>query len=740
MKLVKYQADYDRDRVAYDVVFPSPLPPEQVKALFSALSTSISRPVVPLAPRQTVVVETWVSETGFSYKLLIPWQIAEHVMSEVRHLIPGASIEKSDNRPKPAWDDAAVIGLSDKNATINVANAEIVATDILSALVQAMNPGERAIMQWIIAPVGHEHPPGKETVMPSNRYGMWNALLNIQAGPGEIADLQAKLEHPRYYAVGHIAARAESKSRASYLVQKVIDNLRTANGAARFTARSANLENLRNEINHAWTPPTFPATLNAAEISIIAGLPLGAPYVTGLPSARTRPMFVPGIVPQVGTILGETTMPGSKRKVAVDLERRLQHTRILGPTSAGKTWLAVNMVVQDMEAGNGVVIIDPKGDLYNRVLDRIPEERIEDVIVWNLEDTDFPLGFNILRQGSSRGSIDELNTLLSTMYPESMTVPQLLYHGLHALAETGTFVDMPSMIKPGDGEEQWRNQLIRSVKDRHVRAFWEAYKRDSDGPRGRVDNDAAILARRIWPFVSRAEIRNSLGQVESSFTMPEVVSGSKILLVHLNGVRIGKQAAGIMGALILNALYTAVRTEPHEKPVMLYMDEFQNSVNTMPTDPADMLAESRSFGLSMNLIHQNIGQLTNSALQDAVASNCRTQIAFQLTTDAERMARQFGRKVTASDLLSLPARQAIAAVATENGNSEPFTLRTMNAARITGNRFRVLQRSREKYGRPVDEVEAAMEARRQLGAATAAPPDLFEKKLNQRNEGESNVR
>lgn len=722
MKLLKSQDEFDRERVAYNVVLPSPLPPEQVQAFLTALATSIHPQWLPFTGRQSIAIETLATEGGFSYRLLIPWQIAENVTSELRHLIPGTIIEESSDRTHPAWDDVVEIGLSDKERTINTGRSDVVATDILNALTHALKNGEKALLQWVIAPVGHETPPSKDASLTSSRHGIWSSVLNIEASREEVEDRRSKVAHPRYHVIGRIGARASTPARAKHIVNNILGALRTANGAARFTAHEGTIEYTRDILNKASTPLIFPATLNAAELTTVAGLPLGAPYVTGMPATRTRPIYVPGIVPKDGTILGNSTMPGTTRPIGMDVFSRLQHSRIIGPSGTGKTWLGVDMAVQDMIDGRSVVVIDPKGDLYTRVLERVPDHRVHDVIVWNLADRDHPIGFNVLRQGTHEGAIDELNLLISNLFPESLTVPQVMYHGLHSLAEAGTLVDLPSMIKPDDDERKWRDGVIKNVKDAQIRAYWETYKRDEAKSRtlSRSDIEAATLARRIWPFVSRPEIRNSLGQLESTFTMPDLVANSKILLVHLNGVRIGKQAAGLMGTLIMSALYRAVRTELHTQPVMLYMDEFQNFV-TMPTDPGDMLAESRSFGLSMNLIHQNLDQLTDRSLRAAISSNCRTQISFQLSGDAQAMAREFGGKITPSDLEHLRRREAIAKVATPSGVSEPFTLMTRDAKPPTGNMDRVLHLSRTKYGRPVAEVEAEIAARRQAGP-TSAPP------------------
>jgi hypothetical protein len=307
-----------------------------------------------------------------------------------------------------------------------------------------------------------------------------------------------------------------------------------------------------------------------------------------------------------------------------------------------------------------------------------------------------------------------------------------MYFGLHALAEHGTFVDLPSFIRPEGDEVSWRNKIIRQLKDPQVKKFWENYTQQGKSEQAStIDRDLATLQRRIWPFISRPEIRNSLGQQQSSFTMDDVVSSSKILVVRLNRERIGRQAAGMMASLIMSSLWSAVRTTPHERPVMLFMDEFQDFL-TMPTDPSEMLAQSRSFGLGMVLSHQHLGQLTNSELRAAVLANARSKIVFQTSAeDARRMAGEMGSGVTAEDLQNLQTREAIARVVTDAGVSSAFTLRTRDASPPTGMYQAALAHSRATYGRPVAEVEAEIEARRSAEVATAPPANLWRRKTDE---------
>ena len=77
----------------------------------------------------------------------------------------------------------------------------------------------------------------------------------------------------------------------------------------------------------------------------------------------------------------QASYPGMERPLALSLPDSLRHLHVIGPTGAGKSTLMLGLITQDMAAGRGVVVVDPKGDLVADVLDRVPPERTGDVVV-----------------------------------------------------------------------------------------------------------------------------------------------------------------------------------------------------------------------------------------------------------------------------------------------------------------------------------------------------------------------
>lgn len=706
----------DARRRVYLLTHPSDLTEQRVAAFMHSISGTLRTKVLGFLSVPTIVFETWATDQGIVHRLLVPPSVATFVVQHLESMIPGVHVAEDKERPEVQWDEVTELGMTHPARQINIPSGTDLSHSMLAS-VQSLEGDQTVLIQWVIGPKIPEKPPISGAQTRSYEAGVFDRLVGrLDAKSDEIEDRRKKLEHANFLAVGRIAVKGQ-EGQAKQLTQNALLALSTTTtGGNRFVRKTTTGPKAIAAANNASTPYNFPAQLSVPELTALVSWSVGTPYIAGLPKSRTRVIHVNNSVPTSGpgmTTIGASNAKGKERDIAIAEIDRMMHVHIMGPIGSGKTMLSTSMAEQDMKSGRGVVLIETKGDLFHAIMERVPAHRLKDVIVWDLDDESFPVGFNVLKQGSSRAAVNELVNLITTLYPESgplTTGP--LYHGLHALAEVegSSLVDLMTLVSPEtDEQREWRRQLVPQIQSRAIRKYWEERLTKDKAIEAR---EAEPLKRRFWQFTSRSEIRNSLGQSDSSFTMDDVVQEGKILLVNLNGTRIGNDSASVIGTLIVSALWNSVRRVQHDQPVILYLDEFQNFV-TMPTDPAEMLAQSRSFGLGMVLAHQHTGQLDRE-LRDAVLANARSKIVFQTSqADARLMASEFGAQFKADDFLNLERREAIARVATASGVSAGFTMKTKDITPATANPRLIRETSREAYGRPVDDVERAIEARYQ---------------------------
>ncbi|MFD6072778.1 type IV secretory system conjugative DNA transfer family protein [Amycolatopsis lurida] len=693
---------------AFTLTFPVDVQAAQVQAwLRSVIGTSRSS----WQRRPTMTFELWAAGRGLTHRLLVPAAQADYVSSQLRSLLPGIRVTPKQPSTYPAWSAAVELAMSHPLRTLYVPAVEPVSATLLASL-QGLRADETVLLQLVATPAARENAPVVSGGSPIEK-----ARRKEEGG---------KLADPNFLVTIRVAVRAGTELRIAHLLSQVHTAFKSLNGPKmRFKQKFGTRKSgVSKRIERAAGNLLYGAQLSITEMSAVIGWPIGAPHVAGLPTGRARQLPAGGAIPRSGRVIGKSNFPGAERPVAVSYGEATKHVHILGPTGTGKTTLLANMVATDMRQGYGVIVLESKGDLFHLAMRAVPRRRIKDVIVLDVNDTEYPVGFNILNSSTSHSAVDELSALITSIYSDNRGIyaPMLLYYGLHALAETPgcTFIDLPTLLTPQSPEEAaWRDQVVRDVTSRDVRLFWQRYLNDS---RKDQDRMATPVHNRIWQLAVRPEIRNIIGQSTSSFTFEAVLRSGKILLINLNGTRVGEMTASLTGTLLMNAIYSAVRTVKMTKPSFLYLDEFQDFVN-LPVNAADLLAKTRSFGLGLVLAHQDLDQLGKvRGLEQAVLANARTKVVFQTSArDARTMQREFGRLVAEEDFLNLGAYEAIGRIATADGVSAPITLVANPPLKATGFAAAVALASRTAYGRPIEHVEAEIEARRRLAGGRVQP-------------------
>lgn len=707
------QAARDRQRKSYRIFFPSDLTPEQVATFLDGISGSMHRKRSMFGFTETtpsLVFEIWATNRGIEHWLKVPWQYEQVIVPPLLTLVPGTKLVPDDNSPSRTWTQAVEVGAKNSHRRFRISDASALSANILTRFSQ-LDEGETLMMQWVVSPATPEHKPIHGDAR--TKEFRWESLIggSLLATKDEVAERRSKLDEQNFYAVLRVGAVASTKNRATNLVTNIIGAIKSTHGAANHLVDRWWVRDIARRIAIGASPDPLhtPMLLSVSELTALLGWRLGNPLVSGLPPAISRSLPAPESVPREGRVLGLSTFPGRERSLAVPYIEALKHVYLSGGTGSGKTTAMANMIAQDMQNGYGVIVIENKGDLFHQALDYVPRGRINDVIVLDVNDQTWPVGFNILKQGNHAVAVDELNIIFDNLFSSgSMWMQEVLYHSLITLAHAkdGTFMDVRALIDPKEREEEWAHQLRMSVADPEVRDWWVDFERDK-----KRDEKIAPLKSRLWPIM-RSNLINIFGQSKSGFSMADVIKNNKILLINLAGLE--DMSAKLAGTIFTNSVWQAVKANPVHKPNFLYIDEFQSFLK-LPVDPQDMLAKSRSFGLGMVLANQHLGQLTDD-MRDAIMSNAQTKIIFQTgdPTDARRLATSFGRTVTHEDFTVLGRYEALARIATESGTSAPLTLNTLPPMPTVGHSAQVRYKSRGNYGTRVDDVRAEMESRRNV--------------------------
>lgn len=431
--------------------------------------------------------------------------------------------------------------------------------------------------------------------------------------------------------------------------------------------------------------------LTTGELASIAALPQDI-AVPGLDRARAKPMPAPTAVPTGGRgtkVLGKAEIGGHSVAIAVPDAR--QHLHVLGSTGSGKSTLLLNMILDDIHARRGTIVIDPKGDLIIDVLDRIPAKLANRLV---LLDPDQPGGvtLNPLAGDDHDLVVDNVVSIFGKIFakhwgPRMDDVLRVACLTLLRKANA-TLTLIPSLLQ----DRQFRLAFTSDLDDPEgLRGFWEWYESAPLPLRSQV---IAPLLSRLRSVLLRDFPRRVFGAPQSTVDMRRILDGG-ILLARLPKGQIGEETCRLMGSFVLAAAWQAATgrirlPEPERRDATTYVDEAHNFL-TLPGSVGDMLAEARGYHFGMVLVHQNLSQMPRDT-QLAISANARSKIFFSCAPeDAHQLARHTMPELDEHDLSHMDAYRAACRLVVAGRETAAFTLHTNPSRPVIGEATAVRQ-------------------------------------------------
>lgn len=587
-------------------------------------------------------------------------------------------------------------------------NTEITQSAIragLAALVEDKS-GRTMVLQGIL---GRGFAPSPVPADLSDPHATWLEVIlgSVSKATAEARKtVQKKAEQHGFEAAVRIGV---SDERASSRLRSLISALKVLEPAGvRIYDESENPERL----NSAHVPWSFPLRLSVKELANFLLLPVGEEELPGTPGLHPKPTLPPvwyrGPVNRQNDRTFAVSMDMIPQKLSISPQDSLTHSLLIGPTGAGKSTAMEHLILSDIKAGRSVLVLDPKQDLVTDVLARIPEERAEDVVVID-PSSPCPVGFNPLRFSGYRNKAliaDAVLSVLRELWQDSwgVRIQDILSTSLLTLSE----IDGATLLwlQPLLTDNNFRRKITNQIKDKvGLMPFWNEFEALGDLQRQQW---IAPVANKLRQFTMRPGLRNVLGQVRPKFSLMDLFTQRKIVLVPLNRAVVGGESARLLGSLIVGLTWTLALSRaniPAERRhlVSIYIDELQDYLS-LPTDLSDALAQARGLGVGMTLAHQYRDQLPTE-IRAGVDANCRNKIVFGLNSkDAKDMAAM-APELTAEDFMALPRYQIYTSFQ-QNGRNTGWVMgRTLPPTPALRDPADLYARSMETYGTPAEETE-----------------------------------
>lgn len=455
--------------------------------------------------------------------------------------------------------------------------------------------------------------------------------------------------------------------------------------------------------------------LNVEEASSVYHFPNAdvVPHIVHVLARKAEP---PRDLPRPGTVaddqlclFGETNFHNQRYTFGLKRGDRRRHLYVVGKSGTGKSKMLELLINNDIQAGHGVGVLDPHGDLVDNILDYIPKERMKDVVYFNPADSEFPVAFNPLeavepdfRIRVAIGFVDIFKKLFGSNWTPRLE-HVLRYTTLALLDSPNTTV--LSILKMLS-DKNYRQKIVSNIQDSVIKNFWvNEFAAWSE----KFDNEAIMpILNKVGQFVSTPLIRNIVGQPMNRIDIRKIMDEGKILLMRISKGNLGEENAALMGAMVVTKVQQAAMSrtdtpEEQRRDFYLYCDEFQY----FATDTfGEILSEARKYRLNLVMAHQFMGQMSHNILTTAFG-NVGTIMNFRVgAEDAAVLANEYTPVFNVRDIINLGVREFYVKMSVDGEMRDAFSGRTLDVKKPeTSYAKEIIEHSRSLYARPKSEVE-----------------------------------
>ncbi len=395
-------------------------------------------------------------------------------------------------------------------------------------------------------------------------------------------------------------------------------------------------------------------------------------------------------------------------------EDRDRHIYIIGKSGVGKSKLLELLVRQDIAYGKGVCFIDPHGDVIELLLDFIPKERIDDVVLIDPSDNEHPVSFNPLSNvdpGFKFQLTQGLIEVIKKQFGANWTprLEHVFRFTCLALLDYpyATMRGMISLLT----DRNYRQKVVEYITDDMVKRFWAIEFADWSE---KFDTDAIIpLVNKLGQFLADPMLRNIFGQKENKVDLEKLMNQEKIIFINLSKGRLGEENSSFFGSIFVTKIKQAGMgraniPEKERKPLYLYVDEFHNLVTETFEN---LLSESRKYGICLTVAHQYLSQLL-PRVQASVLGNVATIIIFRVGgDDAGALESDMAPIFKAKDMINLGKREFYIKLMINGESYDPFSAQTLSVLSPNHPSYKeeIIESSRRKYSISADAAKKLIE-------------------------------
>ena len=709
---------------------------EQIVSSFASMYKSAKFKFLQgLVTQPSASLEIVGTDDDIKFYISIQEKYQDLIEKQIYSVYAGADIkvvEEPNIYSKDGVVEYAWLGLK-KLPYFPLKNYKEIATDPLAAITSALsklNKGDTMSIQLVISPTGGDWSKlGKSFVSGTKKSESNAEKASYKVDAKQLESIEQKSSRAGFEVAVRIVAVASSNE----IAKTNISNIKACFGQFespwnKFTSKKILFKSMFME-DFIYKYPAIlwfknKTILSSDEVASIFHFPNKSIETPNIYWLKSKKAPAPTDSPQEGLYIGDNLYRGITKKFCMNPVDRQRHFYIVGQTGVGKSWLLADMALQDIKAGHGVCFIDPH-DTYESILERIPPERVDDVIYFDPSQTERPMGFNVMeceREDQKDFVTSSIINLMYKLYDPYKTgiVGPRFEHAIRnimltVMTEPGaTFIEIVRCLT----DQSYVQEILPKVKDPMVRRYWtDQIAQTSDFHKSEVLD---YIVSKFGRFITNTMMRNIIGQSTSSFNFRQAMDEGKILIINLAKGTIGEENSAFLGLVLIPKILIAAMSrqdmpEEKRKDFYLYVDEFQNFATQ---DFAVILSEARKYHLNLTVANQFISQMDDE-VKNAVFGNVGTICSFRLgISDAGFLTKQFQPEFSEHDLLNLGTGEVYLKTMINGVPKEPFSLKVAAAEKKKPGNPKMAEMIKRlsalKYGRPRAIVEAEIAQRARL--------------------------
>lgn len=490
----------------------------------------------------------------------------------------------------------------------------------------------------------------------------------------------------------------------------------------RFLLQKLSVSNLKSK-NFNYVPSVL---LTSEEITSFFYFPENAQSENSLLSIKSKQLALPtkiftlskdceqdkSKIPQWVNLLWMSNYRSNKSLIWLYDQDRLRHVYTIWMTWVWKSKFLVNLMINDIIQWNWICVIDPHGDLVEEVMQHIPDNRKDDVIIFDPTDEEYPFAINPLdigpwesKQVFAKWFIDIFKKYFWANWNSKLE--HVLRMIFLALLDTpkATLFDIIRALTDKD----FRYDMIWHIQDDVVKNFWT----NEFASWSQQFNTEAIMPilNKVGQLLSIESIKNIFASPENKLNIRKVMDSKKILLVNLPKWKLQEETMWFLGAMFVTKIFQAAMwrqdiDKSERVPFFLYIDEFQNFATETFTE---ILSEARKYGLSLSLAHQFVKQIPQN-ISNALFGNVWTLACFRVSTeDGEYIKQHFQPFLTGYDLSNQNMREFYCKTLSQWQVTDPFSCISCYVPDVKVDRSRIeelYQISRSKYAKSIEKTKS----------------------------------